>query len=83
MDDLVLAEVAAGSLTNENFPELEGSTFDPDLVNNTRVATTITKLQSSSYGSIVALGLVKQKSEAKNAAARRLLKFLYEPTMDR
>lgn len=80
MDDLALAEVAAGSLTDKNFPVLKGSTFDPELVDNTRVATTITNTKPGGYGSIVALGLVDQKSEEKNKAARKLLAFLYEPT---
>jgi len=80
MDDLALAEVAAGSLTNENFPELKGSTFDPQLVDNTRVVTTITNTQPGGYGSIVALGLVDQKNEDKNEAAQKLLAFLYEPS---
>ncbi len=80
MDDLALAEVAAGSLTDANFPQLEGSTFDPDLVDNTRVATTITNSQPGGYGSMVALSLVDQGSNAKNEAARKLLTFMYEPS---
>ena len=80
MDDLALAEVAAGSLTNENFPELKGSTFDPMLVDNTRVAPTITKVQPASYGSIVALALVDQGSGEKNSAAQKLVTFMYEPS---
>jgi len=80
MDDLAIAEVASGSLTNENFPELEGSTFDPHLVDNTRVATTIKKTRAGAYGSIVAFGLVDQKSAEKNQAAQKLLSFMYEPT---
>ncbi|MBN2059801.1 MAG: carbohydrate ABC transporter substrate-binding protein [Deltaproteobacteria bacterium] len=80
MDDLALAEAAAGSLTNENFPQLEGSSFDPQLVDNTRVVTTIMKKRKSSYGSIVALGLIDQKSEEKNRAAGRLVQFLFEPS---
>jgi len=80
MDDLALAEVAAGSLTNENFSELKGSTFDPKLVDNTRVATTITKARPGGYGSMVALGLVGQDNSAKIEAAQKLLSFLYEPS---
>jgi multiple sugar transport system substrate-binding protein len=79
MDDLALAEVAAGSLTDENFPQLDGSKFDPLLVNTTRVAPTITHIQPAGYGAIVALGLVNQGDKAKNDAARRLVAFLYEP----
>jgi multiple sugar transport system substrate-binding protein len=80
MDDLALAEVAAGSLTNKNFPELKGSTFDQKLVDNTRVATTITKTQSGGYGTMVALALVDQKDSAKNEAAQKLVAFMYEPS---
>ena len=79
MDDLALAEVAAGSLTDINFPQLSGSTFDPRLVDNTRVATTITQTRPGGYGSLVALGLVDQGDQAKNQAAQRLVAFLYEP----
>ncbi len=79
MDDLALAEVAAGSLTDENFPQLGTGTFDPELVNNTRVAATITHAQAAGYGAIVALGLVDQGDKAKNDAAQRLVAFLYEP----
>jgi len=79
MDDLALAEVAAGSLTDTHFPQLGKATFDPKLVDNTRVAATITKTMPGAYGAIVGLGLVKQKSEADNAAAQRLVEFMYEP----
>jgi multiple sugar transport system substrate-binding protein len=79
MDDLALAEAAAGSLTDINFPQLTGSTFDPRLVDNTRVATTITQKRPGGYGSLVALGLVDQGDQVKNQAAQRLVTFLYEP----
>jgi multiple sugar transport system substrate-binding protein len=80
MDDLALAEIAAGSLTNEHFPELKGGTFDPGLVDNTRVAPTITHTGSAGYGSIIALALVNQGSKEKNIAAQKLVAFLYEPS---
>lgn len=80
MDDLALAEVAAGSLTDENFPELKGSTFDSKLVDNTRVAPTITNALPAGYGSMVALGLVDQKNMAKNKAAQKLVDFMYQPS---
>ena len=65
MDDLALAEVAAGSLTDAHFPQLGKVTFDPKLVDNTRVVATITKTKPGAYGAIVGLGLVKQKSKQK------------------
>jgi multiple sugar transport system substrate-binding protein len=79
MDDLALAEVAAGSLTDVNFPQLKGSRFDPKLVDNTRVVTTITHKQPGGYGSLVALGLVEQGDRGKDRAAQKLAAFLYEP----
>jgi len=80
MDDLALAEVAAGSLTDANFPKLSASTFDPDLVNNTRVAATINQRGSGAYGAIVGFGLVNQKAKDKNRAAQKLVEFLFETT---
>ncbi len=79
MDDLALAEVAAGSLTSDNFPSLSAAAFDPTLVENTRVAATITKKKAGAYGSMVALSLVGQKDSAKTKAAQKLVDFLYEP----
>ena len=35
LDDLALEDVAKGSLTAENFDELEGASFDPELANKT------------------------------------------------
>ena len=80
MDDLALAEVAAGSLTNAHFPQLSKSTFDSKLVDNTQFVATITKTKPGAYGAIVGLGLVNQKSKEKNEAAQKLVEFLYEPT---
>ena len=79
MDDLALAEVAADSLTDTNFPELREGIFNPDLVNNTRVATTIYNTKSAGYGSIVALGLIKQSDKAEEEAIRKFVEFLYQP----
>ncbi|NNF98410.1 MAG: extracellular solute-binding protein [Desulfobacteraceae bacterium] len=79
MDDLALAEVAAGSLTDENFPQLGQGVFDPRLVDNTRVAPVITKTRPAGYGAVVALALVDQKSADKKNAAQKLIKFLYQP----
>ena len=55
MDDLALSEVAAGSLTDENFSDLAGSGFDPDLVANTRMASTITNADDAGFGVVVSL----------------------------
>jgi multiple sugar transport system substrate-binding protein len=80
MDDLALAEVAAGSLTDENFPQLGEGVFDPKLVDNTRVAATITNTKPGGYGTVVALSLVAAKDAAQREATAKLLAFLFEPS---
>ncbi len=77
MDDLALAEVAAGSLTGDNFGELGGSDFDPDLVKNTRLAPIMTNRSAAGYGTVVALGLFNQSTAAESAAAQKFLQYLY------
>jgi len=77
MDDLALQEVAAGSLTSENFENLKGSGFDPDLVDKTRLAPIMTNTASAGYGTVVALGLFNQDENAKTAAAQNFIKYLY------
>lgn len=78
MDDLALAEVAAGSLTGKNFSDLQGSTFDSKLVDKTRMVSYISNKQKSSYGVIVTLGLVKTNDSNKSKAAKRLMNYLFE-----
>lgn len=77
MDDLALAEVAAGSLTGTNFGDLAGSTFDPNLVKNTRLAPIMTHKSSAGYGTVVTLGLFNQSTSAETAAAVKFLQYLY------
>ena len=77
MDDLALQEVAAGSLTGDNFMELTGSVFDPQLADKTGFAPLIKNKQSSSYGVIVALAYFLKEDKAQTAAARRFAEFLY------
>jgi multiple sugar transport system substrate-binding protein len=79
MDDLALAEIAAGSLTSEHFSDLKGSTFDPELVENTGVVSIIKGKVPAGYGSIVALGIIKKESEKEKAAVKKLIEFMYEP----
>ncbi len=78
MDDLALAQVAANSLSNSNFKDLKGSQFDPNLVENTRMAAIIEKKQKSSYGAVVTLGVVKNKNAVKRSAAKKLIRYLFE-----
>ncbi len=77
MDDLALADVAASSLTGKYFKELKGAKFDPELVKKTGFAPIIKKLQPSSYGVIVALGIFKQNNSANTTAAEKFVKYLF------
>jgi multiple sugar transport system substrate-binding protein len=78
MDDLALAESAANSLTDKNFPELRGSFFDPQLVDNTEVVTAITGTQSAGYGVIVALGIMDNVPLEQKEAVQKIVSFMYE-----
>lgn len=79
MDDLALAEVAKGSLTSENFKELSGGTFDPNLVKNTAFAPIITHKSSASYGTLSGLVALKSKDAAKTKATKDFIEFMYDP----
>jgi len=79
MDDLALAEVAAGSLTSENFTELAGTSFDPDLVQNTRMASSISNTEDAGFGVVVSLALPDQGDMAQTAAAKKFMRYLYTP----
>ncbi len=79
MDDLALAENAAGSLTSENFAELAGTSFDPDLVKNTRMAPIITNTQDAGYGTIVSLAFPDTGNAAETAAAQKFVRYLFSP----
>ncbi len=77
MDDLALQEVAAGSLTGDNFKDLKGSGFDPNLVDNTGFAPIMKHKQDAGFGVVVALGLFKQKDPAVTEAAGKFINYLY------
>ena len=79
MDDLAVQEAAAGSLTNENFTELKGSSFDPDLVSKTEVASIMNKKVPAGYGTVVSFGLFNQSTPEETAAAKKFLHYLYTP----
>lgn len=79
MDDLALREIAAGSLTGNNFKDLKGSDFDPELVSNTGVITTIKGKRPAGYGAIIALGIIRNKPEEERAAVKKLVEFMFEP----
>ncbi len=79
MDDLALADVAAGSLTAENFENLAGTSFDPELVKNTGMAPIIRNTRPAGYGTIVSLAFPKTDDAAKTAAAQKFVRYLYSP----
>ena len=78
MDDIALAEVAASSLSNENFKDLKGATFDPDLAKNTRLVPTISKATSSSYGTLVGFSIMKNDDKAEVEAAKAFVEYMNE-----
>ena len=79
IDDLALAEVAAKSLTSENFADLAGAGFDPELAENTRMAPLVTKVRSSGYGHLDSLAFPETGDPAKTAAARKFAEYLFSP----
>lgn len=79
MDDLAIEDVAAGSLTSENFSDLQGSAFDPELVENTRLSPIIHNTRDAGYGVIVSLTLLDQGDPAKTEAAKKFLTYLFSP----
>lgn len=79
MDDLAIQEAAASSLTSENFSDLAGSQFDPELASHTGMVPTITNTDSASYGTIVSLSIVDQGDAKKTEAAKKFIEYLYQP----
>jgi multiple sugar transport system substrate-binding protein len=79
MDDLAIEENAKDSLTGENFPELAGRNFDPELVQHTRLAPTITNTQDAGYGTILSFAIPDHGDPAKVAAVQQFMKYLFTP----
>lgn len=79
MDDLSLAEVAQGSLSAENFKELSGGTFDPELVKNTAFAPIISHKSAASYGTLSGLVALKTESAEDTQATKDFIEFMYDP----
>lgn len=79
MDDLALAGVAADSLTGENFEELEGNSFDPELVNKVRMVPSIRRTRAANYGVINGFGIRGRLTEEERRCVDSFLEFLYEP----
>jgi len=78
LDDIALAEAAASSLGTENFKDLEGATFDPNLAKNTRLATTITKTSPSSFGTLVGFSIMKNDNKAEVEASKAFIEYMNE-----
>ncbi|WP_319470204.1 ABC transporter substrate-binding protein [uncultured Pseudodesulfovibrio sp.] len=79
MDDLALANVAQDSLTGNNFKELNGAAFDPDLVSKVDMEATLYHTGKAGYGVINGFGVAAGLSGEEQAAAERFLAFLYDP----
>jgi multiple sugar transport system substrate-binding protein len=77
MDDLALAENAASSLTGDNFADLQGSDFDPDLASNTGFASIITNERPAGFGVINTMAIMNQSDNAVTEAAKKFLRYLY------
>ena len=79
MDDLSLAEAAASSLGSENFKDLKGSTFDPELSKNTRLSASISNKEASTFGTMVGYSIMKNDDKAELQATKDFLAFMNEP----
>jgi multiple sugar transport system substrate-binding protein len=78
LDDIALAEAAASSLGSENFASLKGATFDPNLAKNTRLATTITNKQASSFGTLVGFSIMKNANKDELQATKQFIEYMNE-----
>lgn len=78
LDDIALAEVAASSLSAENFKDLKNTAFDPNLAKNTRLAATITKLSPSSFGTIVGFTIMKNDNKEEVKATKAFIEYMNE-----
>ncbi|MDG3084928.1 extracellular solute-binding protein [Vibrio hannami] len=78
MDDIALAEAAASSLGTDNFKDLKGATFDPELAQNTRLATTITKSSPSTFGTLVGFSIMKNDNKEEVDATKAFIEYLNE-----
>lgn len=77
MDDLAVKELAEDSLGPENFADLEGRPFDPELLAHTGMVTAITGEKPSSYGSVSGVGIFRSPDPAVQEAQEALLRFLF------
>ncbi|MCG9789345.1 extracellular solute-binding protein [Vibrio mediterranei] len=78
MDDIALAEAAASSLSNENFKDLKGATFDPNLAKNTRLAPAITHTSASTFGTLVGFSIMKNDNKDEVEATKAFIEYMNE-----
>ncbi|MGJ8580838.1 MAG: ABC transporter substrate-binding protein [Psychromonas sp.] len=78
LDDIALAEAAASSLSAENFKDLKGAAFDPNLAKNTRLATTITNTSPSSFGTLVGFTMMKNDNKEEVQATKAFIQYMNE-----
>ncbi len=78
MDDLALEDVAKGSLTNENFENLEGASFDPELVQNTKAEPLLTNKAESSFGAISGLSIFNNSDSKVVDTSKQFVEYLFE-----
>lgn len=79
MDDLALARVAQDSLGGENFSELEGADFDPDMVYKVGMVSSVSHTQKAGYGMVNGFGVKTGLTQSEREAVLDFLAFLYEP----
>jgi multiple sugar transport system substrate-binding protein len=77
MDDLALSGEAAISLTGDNFPELSGASFNPELLPRTGLVPALYDSSLASFGLTMALAFPYPATQAQAAAVFRLTRFLY------
>lgn len=77
MDDLAIREISLNSLTSKHCPGLDGTEYDPNLIKNTGMITTITGEKSVSYGSVSGFGLFKSNDKERDRAKELLIEFLF------
>ncbi|MEH0739933.1 extracellular solute-binding protein [Vibrio cholerae] len=78
MDDLALAEAAASSLGTSNFSDLKGATFDPELAKNTRLATTVTHVSPSTFGTLTGFSIMKNDNKEDLEATKAFVEYMNE-----
>jgi len=77
LDDLAIEAIAQDSLTGNNFEDLSGAPYDPELVRNSRASIVLWNRRSAGYGAVIGLGLTPSEDAARRSAQESLLRFLF------